>query len=62
MRNVSGTCQAGRRSGVALVNALLTPADILVLDEPTNHLDNAMSEWLEEYLISFRGSHPDGDP
>ncbi|WP_418390135.1 ABC-F family ATP-binding cassette domain-containing protein, partial [[Clostridium] scindens] len=41
---------------VALVNALLTPADILVLDEPTNHLDNAMSEWLEEYLISFRGA------
>ena len=31
----------------ALVNAFLTPADILVLDEPTNQLDNAMSEWLE---------------
>ena len=41
---------------MALVNALLTPADILVLDEPTNHLDNAMSEWLEEYLIRFRGA------
>lgn len=44
----------GQKKRVALVNALLTPADILVLDEPTNHLDNAMSEWLEEYLISFR--------
>ena len=46
----------GQKKRVALVNALLTPADILVLDEPTNHLDNAMSEWLEEYLISFRGA------
>lgn len=46
----------GQRKRVALVNALLTSADILVLDEPTNHLDNAMSEWLEEYLIQFRGA------
>ena len=46
----------GQKKRVALVNALLTPADILILDEPTNHLDNAMSEWLENYLISFRGA------
>ena len=46
----------GQKKRVALVNALLTPADILSLDEPTNHLDNAMSEWLENYLISFRGA------
>ncbi len=50
MAHMSG----GQKKRVALVNALLTPADILVLDEPTNHLDNAMSEWLEEYLIRFR--------
>ena len=46
----------GQKKRIALVNALLTPADILILDEPTNHLDNAMSEWLEEYLIGFRGA------
>ena len=46
----------GQKKRIALVNALLTPAEILVLDEPTNHLDNAMSEWLEEYLIQFRGA------
>ena len=51
-----GHMSGGQKKRVALVNALLTPADILVLDEPTNHLDNAMSEWLEEYLISFRGA------
>ena len=52
MSHMSG----GQKKRVALVNALLTPADILVLDESTNHLDNAMSEWLEEYLIRFRGA------
>lgn len=46
----------GQKKRIALINALLNPADILVLDEPTNHLDNAMSEWLEEYLIQFRGA------
>ena len=46
----------GQKKRIALVNALLTPADILILDEPTNHLDKAMSEWLEEYLIGFRGA------
>lgn len=46
----------GQKKRVALVNALLTPCEILVLDEPTNHLDNAMSEWLEEYLIQFKGA------
>ena len=46
----------GQKKRVALVQALLTPADILILDEPTNHLDHAMSEWLEEYLIRFRGA------
>ncbi len=51
-----GHMSGGQKKRVALVNALLTPADILVLDEPTNHLDNAMSEWVEEYLISFRGA------
>ncbi len=51
-----GHMSGGQKKRVALVNALLTPADILVLDAPTNHLDNAMSEWLEEYLISFRGA------
>ena len=46
----------GQKKRVSLVNALLTSADILVLDEPTNHLDNAMSEWLENYLIQFKGA------
>ena len=46
----------GQRKRVALVRALLTPSDILILDEPTNHLDSAMSEWLENFLKSWRGA------
>ena len=46
----------GQRKRVALVNALLLPADILILDEPTNHLDHEMADWLEEFLIRYRGA------
>ncbi len=46
----------GQKKRVALVRTLLTPAEILVLDEPTNHLDNEMAEWLEEYLVKYRGA------
>ncbi len=34
---------------------LLHKADILILDEPTNHLDNRMTDWLERYLIGYKG-------
>ena len=50
VENLSG----GQKKKVALVAALLLESDILLLDEPTNHLDGEMSEWLEEYLVSFK--------
>ena len=46
----------GQKKRVALVQTLLTPADLLILDEPTNHLDSEMTEWLEAYLKKFRGA------
>lgn len=46
----------GQRKRVALVRALLTPCDVLILDEPTNHLDSAMSQWLEDFLIAWKGA------
>lgn len=52
----TGHMSGGQRKRIALVRALLEDADILILDEPTNHLDQNMSEWLEEYLIRFRGA------
>ena len=50
-----GTLSGGQRKRVALVAALVRPADILVMDEPTNHLDSQMVAWLEDRLRSFRG-------
>ena len=50
-----GTLSGGQRKRVALVTALVHPADILILDEPTNHLDSEMVAWLEDWLRSFRG-------
>lgn len=51
-----GILSGGQKKRVALVRTLLTPAEILVLDEPTNHLDNEMAQWLEDYLIKYRGA------
>ena len=45
----------GQKKRAALCKVLLQKPDILILDEPTNHLDNKMSDWLENYLKSFRG-------
>ena len=50
-----GTLSGGQRKRVALVAALVHPADVLILDEPTNHLDSEMVAWLENWLRSFRG-------
>lgn len=51
IKNFSG----GQKKRAALCKVLLQKPDILILDEPTNHLDNKMSDWLENYLKSFRG-------
>ena len=50
-----GALSGGQRKRVALVAALVHPADILVLDEPTNHLDSRMVAWLEDWLRRFTG-------
>ncbi len=51
-----GVLSGGQRKRLALVAALLAPADILILDEPTNHLDNEMADWLEEMLKKRTGA------
>ena len=49
------TLSGGQRKRVALVQTLLSGAELLILDEPTNHLDQDMILWLEEYLKHFKG-------
>lgn len=46
----AGTLSGGQQKRLALVEALLSDADVLLLDEPTNHLDQVMTTWLEEML------------
>lgn len=51
-RDLSG----GEQTRVNLARLILEDTDILLLDEPTNHLDMRSTEWLEEYLLKFRGT------
>lgn len=46
----------GWRMRLELAKVLLNAPDILVLDEPTNHLDLPSLMFLEEYLLSFKGT------
>jgi ATPase subunit of ABC transporter with duplicated ATPase domains len=46
----------GERTRVCLARLILEKTDVLLLDEPTNHLDTRSMEWLEEYLLSYKGT------
>ncbi|MBO9572726.1 MAG: ATP-binding cassette domain-containing protein [Chitinophagaceae bacterium] len=46
----------GWRMRVLLAKMILQNPDVLLLDEPTNHLDLPSIEWLEKYLLNYKGS------
>jgi ATP-binding cassette subfamily F protein 3 len=41
---------------IYMARLLLKNPDLLLLDEPTNHLDIPSMEWLEQYLLNYKGS------
>lgn len=46
----------GEKTIVNLATILLKSPSILLLDEPTNHLDIETLEWLENFLINYKGT------
>jgi ATP-binding cassette, subfamily F, member 3 len=55
-QNSLGTFSEGWQMRVELAKILLKQTDILLLDEPTNHLDIESIQWLEDYLIAYKGA------
>ena len=51
-----GELSGGQRKRVALAEAFVRPAELLILDEPTNHLDSEMMLWLEQQLTRRGGA------
>ncbi len=51
-----GQLSGGWRERAKLARVLTAGADVLLLDEPTNHLDIEAVEWLENFLLSFKGA------
>lgn len=50
------TLSGGEQTRVCLARMIMENTDILLLDEPTNHLDMASLEWLEDYLLHYKGT------
>lgn len=46
----------GEQHRLALLQIILSGADIWLLDEPNNHLDVTTLEWLEQQIRGFRGA------
>lgn len=46
----------GEKTRLAICKLLLEQPDLLILDEPTNHLDFNTLNWLEDYLLSYKGA------
>ncbi len=52
----AGILSGGQKTRLGLAGLLLNDPQLLILDEPTNHLDISALEWLEDWLVNFKGA------
>jgi ATP-binding cassette subfamily F protein uup len=50
------TLSTGMKKRVALAKILIQCPDFILLDEPTNHLDTESIDWLEKWILNFKGA------
>ncbi len=50
------TMSGGEKTRLKLCRLLLEDPELLILDEPTNHLDVKTLFWLEDYLLTLKGT------
>ncbi len=53
IQNLSG----GQKTKLTLAKLLFSNSNLLLLDEPTNNLDINAIEWLENFLMNYKGSY-----
>ena len=51
-RELSG----GQKTRAHLASLIVSEPQLLLLDEPTNHLDGESLEWLEQWLVNYKGT------
>lgn len=47
----------GQKTKLTLAKLLFSSSNLLLLDEPTNNLDIESIEWLENFLMNYKGSY-----
>lgn len=55
-RNKVKTLSGGERTKFLIAKVFACEPNLLILDEPTNHLDLETIEWLENFLLKWKGA------